>query len=369
MPPPTIGNGTLQRLSELRTGGQRVLSVYVDLDPQRFPTPASRDAQLSALLSEAKREDAGEDAKRVERLLQSDKDLMRGASALAVFSSAASGLLEAVKLSKPVEPMAVVDTVPWLEPMAAMVTSGDWGVAVMSRSSARLFRGGPKALAMFESINSEVHGRHAKGGWSQARYQRSIEEDVSTHVRTVCSHLLRAHRRRAFDHLVIVASSELQPVMEQSLHSDLSRVLTGFVEADLEHAGAVEIAHAITPIVEHADRSRESALLWELEESIGIGGNAVTGLEEVLSMLEQDRVATLLVEEGAGLTAWRCERCGRLYPSAVESCPLDGGSVKPVDGAMHAIDLAAERSSEVVMVRFEREELAQRGSIAALLRW
>lgn len=346
-----------------------MLSVYLDLDPQRFPTPASRDAQLSSLLSQARRDDAEEDARRVQTLLQSDRNLMRGAHALAVFSSAASGVLEAVKLSRAVEPMAVVDTVPWLEPMAAMVASGDWGVAVVSRSSARLFRGGPKALAKFESIDSEVHGRHAQGGWSQARYQRSIEEDVATHVREVCGHLLRAHRRKPFDHLVIVASNELQPLVEQALHSDLAQVLTGYVEADLERASAPEITHAIAPIVEQSDRNREGALLWELEEAIGTGGHAVVGLEEVLSMLQQDRVETLLIEDGAKLIAGRCPRCGRLSASPGGVCRIDGETMEEVDGAVHAIDFAAERSVEVVVVRHEPEELAQRGSIAALLRW
>lgn len=369
MPPPTIGNGTLQRLSELRTSGQRVLSLYLDLDPQRFPTPATRDAQLSSLLSQARREDAEEDAKRIERLLSSERELMRGAHALAVFSSAAAGVLETVKLSKAVEPMAVVDTVPWLEPLAAMVASGDWGVAVVSRSNARLFRGGPKALAEFETIDSEVHGQHAQGGWSQARYQRSIEEDVATHIREVTGHLLRAHRRRPFDHLVIVASKELHPLIEQSLHSDLTQVLTGYVEADLERSSAPEIAHAITPVVEQADRNREAALLWELEEAIGTGGHAVAGLEEVLAMLEQDRVETLLIADGAELVAGRCPKCGRLSADPDGACHVDGTELEEVDAVEHTIGIAAERSSEVVIVRHEPEELLQRGSIAALLRW
>jgi hypothetical protein len=35
-------------------------------------------------------------------------------------------------------PLAVLDTVPWLEPLAAMLTTGDWGVAVLSRRGAPL---------------------------------------------------------------------------------------------------------------------------------------------------------------------------------------------------------------------------------------
>lgn len=47
---------TLHRLSELHAEGHAVLSVYVDLDASRFPTPAARDTELRALLSQARRE-------------------------------------------------------------------------------------------------------------------------------------------------------------------------------------------------------------------------------------------------------------------------------------------------------------------------
>lgn len=369
MPPPTIGNGTLHRLSELRTAGQPVLSLYLDLDPERFPTTASREAQLSALLSKARHADADEDAKRIERLLADNRDLVRGAQALAVFSSAGAGLLETVKLTRPVEPMVVLDSVPWLEPLATMVASGDWGVAVVSRSGARLFRGGPHALAEFDTIESDVHGRHSQGGWSQARYERGIEEEVALHVREAAAHLLRAHRRRKFDHLVIVAGSELQPVIADSLHSDLTQVLSGFVEADLEHASARDIAHAIGPVIEQSDRNRESSLLWELDESIATGGHAVAGLDEVLRMLERHRVETLMIVDGAALKAGRCPKCGRLFASREGRCEVDGSTLAEVDAAQHTIDLAAELGAEVVVVRHEPEELARRGSIAALLRW
>ncbi len=51
----TMGVGTLRQLSGLATDGHPVLSLYVDLDASRFPTPAARDAEVSALLSHAGR--------------------------------------------------------------------------------------------------------------------------------------------------------------------------------------------------------------------------------------------------------------------------------------------------------------------------
>ena len=40
-----IGADTLERLSRLDARGHPVLSVYIDLDPSRFPTPGTRDTE------------------------------------------------------------------------------------------------------------------------------------------------------------------------------------------------------------------------------------------------------------------------------------------------------------------------------------
>jgi peptide chain release factor subunit 1 len=363
----TVGVGTLRELSRLATDGHPVLSLYVDLDASSFPTPAARHAELSALLSHAGAHDA--DAERVRELLRTRPELVRGAHGLAIFSSADAGVLEAVALPGHVESMAVVDTVPWLEPLAAMLTSENWGVAVVSRRGARLFRGGPRSLVEFATIDDEVHRRHAQGGWSQANFQRGIEQQVAEHVRHTTDGMLRAHRRRPFDHLVVVASDELWPEVGSSLHADLQARLAGHVAHDLEHATAEEIAQAVAPVVQSAARDRERALVARLEDALGTGGPAAAGLDEVLATLEQERVATLLVAEGASLTAGLCSRCGRLAASGENHCPLDGAPLGAVDAVEHAIEIAAHQGIDVVVVHHELAALREHGSIAALLRW
>ena len=265
--------------------------------------------------------------------------------------------------------MAVVDTVPWLEPLAGIAAPGDWCVAVVSRRSARLLRGGPGGLAQFVVIDDLLHRRHAQGGWSQARFQRGIEEEVAWHVRAVADRLLRAHRRRPFEHLVIIASDELRPVIEHSLHHDLTDVLAGTVNADLEHATVEQIMRAVGPVIEETELDRERALVAVLEQGLGTGGPAAAGLDEVLSMLEQQRVDTLLVPERSTLVAGLCPRCGRLSTADDGTCPMDGAVLTEVDAVEHAVERAARQSAQVLIVRHEAQWLGDHGQIAALLHW
>ena len=364
-----IGGETLERLARLDTHGHPVLSLYLDLDPTRFPTPAARSEQLGALLAEARREGGEEDADRVQALLQAEPTIVHGVRGLAIFSSAATDVLETVGLPAPVEPMAVVDTIPWLEPLAGMISPGDWGIAVVSRRAARLLRGGSGGLTEFAAFDDELHRRHAQGGWSQARFQRGIEEQVAAHVRGVSDRLLRAHLRRRFQHLVIICSDELRPVIEHSLPGELTEVLAGSVDADLEHASAGEIARAVAPMIERTERDGERDLIAQLEQALGTGGPAAAGLDEVLSTLEQHRVETLFVGERSSLKAGVCPTCGRLSTDDDGKCPLDGAILAEVDAIEHAIEEAARQSARIVVARHEPEWLHEHGEIAALLRW
>ena len=57
----------------------------------------------------------------------------------------------------------------------------------------------------------------------------------------------------------------------------------GTVDADLENAPTEQIARAITPLVERIERDREHALVARIEQGIGTGGAAATGLDGALS--------------------------------------------------------------------------------------
>ncbi len=358
---------TLGRLARLDTHGQPVLSVYINLEPTRFPIPDTRTAQLGSLLDAARRQTADE-ADRVEAWLSSQPTIAHGARGLAIFSSRGRHLLEAVPLPKPVEPLAIVDTIPWLEPLAETISPGAWGVAIVSRRGARLLRGGPDGVTEFAAITDHLHRRHAQGGWAQARFQRGIDEHVAAHVRGVTDRLLRAHRRSPFDHLVIACASELRAMIAHSLDSELQCMLVAIVDRDLEHASVEQIAGIVAPLIQRAERERERELVARIEEGLATGGPAAAGLDEVLSTLEQQRVAVLLVPERGSLRAGLCPTCGRLSTDGGRRCPLDGAPLAPVDAIERVVEEAARQAAQVVVVRDHHEWLCNHGETAAVLR-
>jgi len=105
-------------------------------------------------------------------------------------------------------------------------------------------------LVEFAAVRHELHRRHALGGFSRLRPRHATGEHVAEYARRLTGLLLRAHRRRPFERLVVAAPRELWPLVEGSLHSDLRGRLAGLVALDLQDASAQEIGRAVAPVLE-----------------------------------------------------------------------------------------------------------------------
>src|SRR3954454_12957258 len=130
-----VDHDRLRRLADLRPDGAKVLSLYLDRDPETFASPRALVSEAQSLLAEAVRkvEDAGLDHEAlvaaradVERLretllavsddderelLNPDLDL-KGARGLALFACGPADLLEVLKLPGAVDTRAVLRGAP-----------------------------------------------------------------------------------------------------------------------------------------------------------------------------------------------------------------------------------------------------------------
>jgi hypothetical protein len=185
---------------------------------------------------------------------------------VAIFSCAEAGLLEAVGLPSSVESIVVLDTMVWLEPLADMISFGNRGVVILGSSTARLFRGGPSALTEFATFDRALCNERPMLGFDSPSLGAN-EDRSASYVGRVAEQLLRAHRRRPFEHLVIVGCDQLRRVVDASLDQELKDVLRGIISADLARASTAEIMHVVTPIVEGAERAHERAALTMLVDA------------------------------------------------------------------------------------------------------
>lgn len=300
----------LDRLAGLRAAGPRVLSVYLDLDPERFATPPARASEVDSLMDEASRQIESEKHPHEElEQLRGDLDRIRdhlkdggytqGARAHAVFCCSSLDLFEALSLPEPVESRVMISDSPVIEPLVEIGPPESWCVALVNRRLARILRGSASNLIEVVSFGDSVHGQHDQGGWSQARYQRSVENDVDAHLRHTADVLLHQFERKRFVGLLIAAPEELRSHVAEKLHPYVRERLVGYLSLDVGSSTIEEVRSVAASEIQDHQRTIVGERLAELRARLGRGERAAAGVEDVLRALEERRVGTLLYDRQA----------------------------------------------------------------------
>jgi peptide chain release factor subunit 1 len=343
----TLSPSRLRQLAEVQPEQGRVLSVFMDLDPSEFGTPPARASQITSLVTDARHSvDALDDLDHDEqKALRADVETVRdvlsqpgiadeGARGVAVFACSPAGLLETIRVPHPLAQKVVIDRTPYVEPLLTGQDGGRWCVVLANRRSARFFAGASGALEETDRVADNVHEQSSSGGWA---FERAIEEDVRDHFEHVARIAFDRLKARAFEHLLIGAPQEIAGELEGHLHPYLRERLAGHVKLDVEHASIDDVRRAVAAQVEELERRREAEALERVRQGIGSGGRAAAGRDEVMSVLAEARVETLLLADD-----------------------VEAGE---------AVEKALESGAEVMVVRHHADDLGPLGGIAALLRY
>ena len=364
-------------------GRYPVISLYLDLDPARFATPPARSSQIRSLIDTAGKQIEAldgldhehriglrEDLRRIDSFLSSPDAPFKGARALAVFSSSAEDLFETVKLSRAVPGQVVIEPTPYVAPMMTAVEQRSWLVAIVNRRSALVLAGSPDGLDERARVDDDVHGKHERGGWSQANYERSIEADVEAHLKHIAEIVNLRWREERFDRVAIGGPQETVPRFEELLADEVRRHLAaGRVEVDISSATDTQIREAVEQLVAEDQKRTERETLDRLEDALGAGTRAAGGPQATLEALNERRVSTLLIEPGFDGRGKRCPSCGLLLLEGEDRCPADGSELQEVDHLREAVvEAAVAQDADVLVVR-SYPDLGPHRGIAALLRF
>jgi hypothetical protein len=374
----TITRTRLRRLADVKPERGRVLSVFLNLDPTEFATPAARSTAVTSVMTEAAhRVDQAEldheervalkaDIDRVRETLMASDIAANGTRAVAVYACKPADLLEVVRLNHPVDFAVVLDRSPYIEPLVAAADEEQWCVLLVNRRNARLFLGDRGGLEETDRVEDDVHSQHDQGGWSQARYQRGVEKEKDDHLVHVGEVAFQRFKEGRFDRLLVSAPDELVNEVEAKLHPYLRERIVGRLHLDVENSSIEDVRSAAGQAVEDWRRQCEREALDRLAEGVGRGGRGAAGLSSVLQALNEARVETLLVADGFRSPGGRDSATGMLY--AGDHGP-DGQELEQVENIVEpAIEKAVEQSAKVIKVR-HHDDLGPLGGIGAVLRY
>ena len=373
----TVSWDSLRELAAFRAAKGIAISFYLNLDPALTPTAADAQTRINSLLSEAtKRLDRNDlthderqglkaDLERIRQYLQ--QELVRdGAHGFAVFAAELDNLWRPLTLTEPVEDAVKVNSELFLTPLVPLVGRGEGAlVVVVGRERGEVYRLRGGRLEPVADRSDEQPGQHDQGGWSQANYQRHIDQLVLEHLHRVAHELDRLIGRRA-EKIVIVSTEDTRSAVEGLFTRRVRDAIVGWTTAEA-HAGPSELLTEAAPVLEDWRAREEQKAVERWRDEAGRNGRAAAGWERTLEAASDGRVDMLLYRDGVEHSALRCPRCGRLTV-ADGTCPLDGTRMEETDDGL---DLAIHQTLSnggAVWALTTRGDLDPVEGIGALLR-
>jgi peptide subunit release factor 1 (eRF1) len=338
---------------------------------------AERELRDSPALERPAREGLRSGLERVRRFLEQEFDAS-GAHGVALFCDSREDLFEALKLPVGVGHRAVIDDAPFVEPLAGLDAGARFLVVLCNRRVGRLLLGSADGLREVARVESDVHGQHRQGGWSQPRYERSIDNEALHHIKRVGELAARRFGRRALDGILLGAPEEMHGRLADALPNGMRARVVGRVEVDVDTASPEDVLAAAGGVLSRIHREREDEALERLREGLSGGPRpAAARIADVLVALNERRVETLVIAAGATAAGRECPQCGWLGVAG-DVCPADGTATIARDDVIGpAVQRALMQSADVRILRRREADgepavagpLDMYGGIGAVLRF
>ena len=354
----------LDRLAAFDPGPFPIISLYLNLRPDergrnRFEPFLRKelDERVRTYASGGpERESLTKDAARIRDFVV---DIDEPSNGLAIFACSGADLFEPVKLAAPInEHRLYISDEPHLYPLARVLDEYPRYLALVAdTNSAHIFVFAANALEKSDSIHGVKTKRHKMGGWSQARYQRHIENYHVQHAKEVVDALARIARTEGIDKIIVSGDPNIVPLLREQMPKDIAERFLDMVRLDTKAPEHEVLAATIAALHEkdaETDRERVDALL----STYRANGLACIGVADTLKAFELGQVEELVIA-----AAPETIDAGKARPSGETSAP--SASERAADA------LIAQARNTAARIRFIEDAslLAPAGGVGAFLRF
>jgi peptide subunit release factor 1 (eRF1) len=373
-----FSHANLEELTKAQSDHAPVLSLYLDLNPERRMTepPLTR---FKVLVREAEQQiQLGQQTKAYRKNWHQEIDQIRDwletqhplqGRGLALLSCLSIGLWRVFRLPLSVRDRLEVSDRPYLRPLAALLDEFEsYLVVLIDARRARFFA---LRLGVAEEIaDVENYVPPATGDIVEKTGHRH-ETYLHRHVKSVIQRTEALWREQGFDWLMIggteKALAELYNQLPRALHA---RLAVGFRLSP--KTDTAKILECILSVEREHEQRMEKQRVDQLIPTAKKGGAAVLGLEASLLAVVEERVQMLIVEEEFRPAGWACPNCQFMGATEQETCPLCGNRLKPEPDIVElALERVLHQDGEVEILRSDetRQALEGHGHIGALLRY
>ena len=375
----------LDRLAAFDPAPYPVVSLYLDTRPNQHGRDQHRAFTRKELKARSRtypvnspeRESLDSDIERIARFLESDLD--PSANSVAVFACSAGDLFETIQSPGVVPRHALhIGDRPHLYPLARLESQSPRYAAVVTDTNTAhiLVISAGELIADREVKNVKTKGT-SQGGWSQARYQRHIENFHLQHIKEVVGALDRVVQDEGITHVLISCDEVTLPLLREQLPKHLAEKIVDHIRMEA-HAAAAEVLKASTEAMlkvnARTDREKVDAAIGAYRA----GALAVVGPDDTLAALIKGQVEELLIAAdlqrmepvSVGTTVGTANDATIPEPVLESTSAGEPAATQPevVRLADELIGKAKQTSARITFIE-DPELLSDYGGVAALLRF
>ncbi len=366
-----LSSDHLSELNEARSTGAPIVSLYLEMTPEaRMGT--TWETTLKDLCERAMA-DAGDHKKAVERECERIREaleagLPRTGRGVVFFACEEIGLFQQLGTALDVPNAVHVGDNPYVRPLARLRDENDrFVIALLSMHKSRFFFAQIGLVEEVYELDGEefaVTDLVSKDQKQDRKAElRRQQAQRSAHALDLITKTLEAR------HVLYSAPADMEADFVDKLDQATTQKVAGNFACDTL-ATTAEVSEAAEPVQRAVEEKEEIETLGKVQELLS--SRAVVGLEDTLDMLNQQRVMTLVVDDGQTIAGGVDPSSGMLTTQTEGTYAATGGDIQAVDDLIELmLDKAMEQGATLELVHSDaaREALLEHGPAAALLRF
>lgn len=345
------------------------LSIYVDLsDAGHADELGRRRSEVAAALEQDLLREELErlwDAAwpHVQRIKAED-----GTRGAAVFAGP-DGWVEAHSLHEPIRTRLVLDSSPYVRPLARFADDHEsFAVVLLDSENAAVYTVAAGRPELEEHKQTNLIGRHRRGGMSQMRYQRHRQGQVDKFHGQVVERLAAVVQRDGLQRVLVAGPGTAKKEFVASLPKDLADRVKAVEDADFKQGPEDDVLVRRFVSLMAAEEAKESKeWVAALRRELHTGELATTGALAVAKEAAAGRVERLVVLRGAQVPGAKCEEHQQAFARG-GACHC-GNAGSEVDLVNEAVEFTIRGGGAWEFVEPPEPFLEGVGGVGALLRW
>jgi len=348
-----------------------VISLYLNTEPSK----GNADTYKLRMRTMLKDVNLDKDVEIIERYFDHKYDWAgRG---VAIFSSHSQSFFKTFPLALAVADKVVINDRPYIKPFASMLDNyGCYGVALVDKQNLLLFTYHLGVLNEIGKHIGEDVKRTKRGGASTFPGRRGGQSDVTGYSKeTVWKNIKESadtasklfeenHVRR----IIVGGSEENISMFLDELPKHTQSLVVDTIAASL-NITYLELQDKVYSVCKKSEHKRGNKIVGDLFTNASKGRDAIIGLKDTLSAVNEARVYKLIVSDKYQVPGFRCHGCDFLTTDSGYVCLSCNKEVQSEEDIVERAISNVIRTGGKVEVIIDNEQLEASHNIGAILRY